>query len=160
MNENARLEVLELLSTQKISAQEAADMLRALESGTDAELPPKEKAAEENETIYKSEGSLDDEIIVEKDVMPWVDVDDSVSNGKPHWLKIRVRDMGSDRNKVTVNVPLWLVNFGLGTARRFGADLGGYDPEMLQQMVREGQRGILVDVQDEEDGEHVQIYLD
>lgn len=165
MNENERLEILELLSSQKISAQEAADMLRQLDSGSASEASPKAKAPQDDETIYKSEASpddttVDDRIVIEKEVMRWDDADTSVDNGKPRWLKIRVRDMNSERNKVTVNVPLWLVNFGLGTARRFGADMGGFDPELLQQMVKEGHKGILVDVQDDEDGEHVQIYLE
>ncbi|MEZ4516345.1 MAG: hypothetical protein R3C44_05725 [Chloroflexota bacterium] len=55
--------------------------------------------------------------------------------------------MDTQRNKVTVNVPLWLVTFGLGTARRFGADLGGLDPEMVKELIKQGSRGVLVDVQ-------------
>ncbi len=68
--------------------------------------------------------------------------------------------MGSDRNKVTVNIPLWLVSMGLGVAGAVGADIEGFDANQLRTMVQQGERGILVDVQDEEDGEHVQIYLD
>jgi hypothetical protein len=150
------LEVLELLASQKITAQEAADMLRAIDAGAGAEVPPKKSAAVEvDEPVYKPEAERS---LPASD--PWADEGYESAEGKPRWLRIRVRDMGSERNKVTVNVPLWLVGMGLGAARRFGADMGGFDPDMIRQMIKDGQRGVLVDVQDEEDGEHVQIYLD
>jgi hypothetical protein len=155
MNENTRLEILELLASQKITAQEAADMLRAIDAGAGAEAQPEKGAAvETEEPVYKPavEHSLSRD--------PWADDAYESAEGKPRWLRIRVRDMASERNKVTVNVPLWLVGMGLGAARRFGADMGDFDPDMIRQMIKEGQRGVLVDVQDEEDGEHVQIYLD
>lgn len=159
MNESARLEILEMLASQKTSAQEAADMLRALESADEATALPKAKGGGD-ETVYKSEALPEDAIRIDEEIVTWKDSAVVHSDDRPRWLKIRVRDMHSDRDKVTVNVPMWLVSFGLGAARRVGADLGGYDPAMLQDLVKEGRKGILVDVQDEEDGEHVQIYLD
>lgn len=158
MSENARLEVLELLATQKITAQEAADMLRVIDGGAAPQTGSKESPVEE--PVYKAETS--DEILQLKadEISPWADDAYPTNNGRPQWLRIRVRDLRSERNKVTVNVPLWLVSMGLGAAKRFGADMGDFDPDMVRQMIKEGQRGVLVDVQDEEDGEHVQIYLD
>jgi hypothetical protein len=85
-----------------------------------------------------------------------------VSNGdRPRWLKIRVKDLSTGHNKVSVTLPLGLVNFGLGVARRFGADFDDdHNVEELWRMLKEGERGVLVDVEDEEDNEQVQIYLD
>ncbi len=58
-------------------------------------------------------------------------------------------------------MPIGLVSFGLGIARRFGADFD--DDQRIEdvwRLVKEGQRGMLIDVEDEEDNEQVQIYLD
>jgi hypothetical protein len=83
------------------------------------------------------------------------------ANGeKPRWLRIRVRDMASGRNKVTINLPLRLVSFGLGIANRFGADLDRAELDGLMEMIKHGEKGVLVEVEDDEDGEYVQIMLD
>lgn len=163
MNESERLEILELLAAQKISAKEAADMLRQLDNtGTvETHSAPKEPLKAQEEPPFKPEITILDEEETGMKMDAWSDIATKDTGAeKAHWLRIRVRDMGSQRNKVTVNLPLWLVSFGVGAAQRFGADMGGVDPDMIREMLKEGRRGILVDVQDEEDGEHVQIYLD
>ncbi len=82
------------------------------------------------------------------------------ANGKPRWLKIRVRDRASGHNKVSVTLPIGLVSFGLGIARHFGADMGGMGTDELLTVIKSEQRGMLVEVIDEEDDEQIQIYLD
>jgi hypothetical protein len=86
----------------------------------------------------------------------------AAKNGeRPRWLKIQVAQLSTGRNKVNVTLPLGIVNFGLGIARRFGADFDDdYPVEELWRMMKEGERGVLVDVEDEEDDERVQIYID
>lgn len=166
MNDKERLEVLELLASGKLSAQQAAELLRqadmrADESSAGESSPIKGTGeSEAAEPVYKAGSDIRSEQDLSSEVIPWPDDDYKTTEGKPRWLRIRVQDMHSQRNRVTVNVPLWLVSFGLGAARRIGADLGGFEPDMLNAMVNEGRRGVLVDVQDEEDGERVQIYLD
>jgi hypothetical protein len=52
-----------------------------------------------------------------------------------------------------------MVKFGLNVGRRFAPELDGIDWDDLSQVMTE-EEGVLVDVQDAEDGEHVQIYVD
>jgi hypothetical protein len=80
--------------------------------------------------------------------------------GKPRWLKIRVSDRATGHSKVNVTLPIGLVSFGLGVARHFGADLGGMGTDELLTVIKNEQRGMLVEVNDEEDDEQVLIYLD
>lgn len=82
------------------------------------------------------------------------------SGNQPSWLHVRVRDMQSGRNKVTVNIPIRLVKFGMRIGRRFSPELEDLDWDEISSMITEMDSGILVDVQDEEDGEHVQVYID
>lgn len=76
-------------------------------------------------------------------------------------MKIRVRDLDTGRNKVNISLPLGIVDMGLGLARRFGADFDSeYNIDEMWQMIKDGERGVLVDVEDEDDNQHVQIYID
>lgn len=167
-----RNDILEMLAAGKITAQEAIDLLdgketKAFESSavTDVSML---KAEEEFEAAYDAPPVS----VIKSTANPSTDAfkiriteDDVVlkeSNGqKPRWLKIRVRDLETGRNKVKVTLPLGFVSFGLGIARRFGAD---FDDDQniseMWQMIKEGERGVLVDVEDAEDNEQVQIYLD
>lgn len=137
MSTTSRKEILELLAKGKITADEAANLL--------SQPAVEQTAVPDVETLKK-------EIAVEQ----------TPGNGgkKPGWLHVRVRDLQSGRNKVTVNVPLGMVKFGLKIGGRFSPELNGLDWNELQDMMNEMESGILVDVQDEEDGEHVQVFVD
>ena len=78
---------------------------------------------------------------------------------RPSWLRVRVSDMKTGKNKVTVNVPMRLVRFGLSVGSRFAPELEGLDWNEIDSYLSV-EKGMLVDVQDEEDGEHVQIFVD
>ncbi|MCW5876554.1 MAG: hypothetical protein KIS85_06690 [Anaerolineales bacterium] len=73
------------------------------------------------------------------------------------FLRVRVTDMFSGRNKVTVNLPLSLVSAGLGIASKY---VPGVQEEELMDAIRSGMTGKVVDVQDEEGGDHVEIYIE
>lgn len=165
MNELERKQVLEMLASGKITAAEASEIL----SGMRQEAQPSEelKAVEAVGPEKSPNRGVDDEIVVLDETAAWKKTEPAYaseyvpSNGeRPQWLRIRVRDMSTGRNKVTVNLPLRLVTFGLGIANRFGADLNGVEVGEIIDMIKQGEKGILVDVEDEEDGEHVQISLD
>lgn len=160
MSEMERKEVLDMLAAGKITAAEAAELLSSLSKGA-------QPAAEALKEKSPERGSVEDEVFVLDETAAWKPVekpypsDIVTSNGdKPRWLRIRVRDMATGRNKVTVNLPLRLVSFGLGVANRFGADMNGVEVGEILEAIKQGEKGILVDVEDEEDGEHVQIYLE
>jgi hypothetical protein len=72
---------------------------------------------------------------------------------------VQVNDLATGKCKVKVNVPLRMVKFGLSIGKRFAPELEGMDWDDLSRVMTED-AGLLVDVQDEEDGEHVQIYVD
>lgn len=171
MNPNVRNEVLQLLADGKITAAEAIELLdkqptaapvaEALDSLKAQEALPAAPEKEVSVAEWKNEAapvveSFDGIKITEDDVAS------PAKNGdRPRWLKIRVRDLNTGRNKVSVSLPLGLVSLGLGIAKRFGADFDeAENVEEIWQLVKNGERGVIVDVQDEDDNEHVQIYLD
>jgi hypothetical protein len=74
---------------------------------------------------------------------------------------LRVLVSGLDgRQKVNVNIPINLVNVGLRMGARFAPEMDGLDVEDLMTAIRSGARGKIIDVTDEESGEHVQIFVE
>jgi len=76
------------------------------------------------------------------------------------WILIRVTDLESDAKKVNVRIPVSLANFGLKMANKYAPEsLEGLDMEAIMAVVNDGGEGILVDVEDELRGEHVEILV-
>jgi hypothetical protein len=74
------------------------------------------------------------------------------------WLRVRVTDMATGRTKVNVNLPLGLVDAGMNIATQFVPDI---NLTQIAEAVKSGQlEGKIVDVYDEEDGEHVEVFID
>jgi hypothetical protein len=71
-------------------------------------------------------------------------------------LRVRVTNVATGKQKVTVNIPLGLVEFGL----RFIPENEKFDPETLRQAIRDGLTGRIVEVFDEEKGERVEIFIE
>jgi hypothetical protein len=76
------------------------------------------------------------------------------------WLHVRVSDMKTGRPRVNVRLPLSLVGFGLKMGRNFAPEMQGMDIEELAHVLQTGEPGPFVDVYDEEDGEHVEVFLE
>ncbi len=76
------------------------------------------------------------------------------------YMRVRVTDTFSGKTKVSVNLPLGLVDAGLNIAANFMPDLGENTATEIGEAIREGLTGKIVDVFDEEDGEHIEIYIE
>jgi hypothetical protein len=79
---------------------------------------------------------------------------------KPRWLRIKVTDTDTGTPRVNVSLPIALVKAGVKMGARFTPELDRLDPAALEELLFSGGTGHIVDVVDEEDGEHVEIYLD
>jgi hypothetical protein len=76
------------------------------------------------------------------------------------YMRVRVTDTFSGKTKVSVNLPLGLVDAGLNIAANFMPDLGENTAMDISDAIREGMTGKIVDVFDEEDGEHIEIFIE
>lgn len=128
-----RLHILKMLEEGKITAEEASQLLEALNAAdADAQSSPDVQGVWE-------------------------------SPRKARWMRIEVAERNG--NRVHIKLPVAIVRAAL----RIGGHLsvGGFDsdelgPELmaeLEQAVLNGETGLLVDVV-EDDGDHVQIYLE
>lgn len=78
-------------------------------------------------------------------------------SGGSRWLRIRVTDMESGKSKATVNLPLSLLDAGMKIASKYAPDIA-FDEVIAS--INTGAEGKIIDVLDEEDGEHVEIFIE
>ena len=76
------------------------------------------------------------------------------------WLRVRVTDMATNRAKVNVNLPLGLMDAGLKIGAQYAPELAGIDLSQFIEDIKGGAQGKIIDVIDEEDGEHVEIFVE
>jgi hypothetical protein len=77
------------------------------------------------------------------------------------WFRVRVTDLKSGKRKVNVNIPLGLVDVGMKMGAKFApAGLEGLDMQQIIAAIKNGGEGKIVDVEDVEDGEHVEVFIE
>ncbi len=81
----------------------------------------------------------------------------TTSSSGARWLKVRVTDMVTGKAKATVNLPLGLVDAGLNIASKYAPEVA-FDE--LVEAINAGAQGKIIDVYDEVDGEHVEIFIE
>jgi hypothetical protein len=141
MSTVSRKEILDLLAAGKINAAEAAELLNNVSNET--EIPVKEEV-------------LKAEIHVENETAPVKK--SNVRNGR--WFRVRVKNLETGKNKVSVNIPMPMVKFGLKIGRQFSPELNELDLDEMYSAMSDVEQGMIVDVQDEESNEHVQVFID
>jgi hypothetical protein len=78
----------------------------------------------------------------------------------PRWFHVRVTNLETGKDKVKVNLPMPLVKAGIKIGARYASDAEEIDWEELIAAVQEGASGKLVEVEDQEGGERVEVYVD
>lgn len=128
-----RMKILKMVEDGKISVEDGAKLLSALSNGNGASAGASSSVS--NFTSIKS-----------------------ASGAK--WFRIRVTDMATGRAKVNVNLPIGLVNVGVKIAGKFAPETDTLEVQQIIEAIKSGAQGKIIDVMDEEDGEHVEIYVD
>lgn len=131
-----RMKVLEMLKEGRITPEAAAQLLDAVEAQPVKAAPP---------------------------VMPQVPMAPESPDAparSARWLRVRVTDTDTGRPRVNVRLPISLVNMGMKLGAKYSPEIEGIDMAALLQAVQESEPGPFVDVYDEEDGEHVEVFLE
>lgn len=127
-------------STEMTNSEERKIILRMIEEG--------KVSAEEGARLLAAMNTAGDEAIETVNVSA-----PGISN---RFLHVRVTDLVTGKQKVRVNIPTSLVSFGL----RFVPKNQEVDVQSIQEAIDTGYTGLIVDVYDEEDGNHVEVYLE
>ncbi len=80
--------------------------------------------------------------------------------GNARWLRVRVTDTVTGRAKATVQIPLGLLDAGMKIGAHFAPEVEGVSMDEIMAALRSGVTGKIVDVVDEKDGEHVEIFVE
>ncbi len=137
VNVEERLKILNLLQEGKITAAEAARLLEALETSASGRVGPRPPGGP---------------------AAPTPPYPGPVGGGR--WLRVRVTDTNSGKTRVNVRLPLNLVGSGIRLGMKFSPEIEGLDPNALMEWIQSGEIGQIVDVLDEEDGEHVEVFIE
>jgi hypothetical protein len=135
--DNNRSEILSQLASGQISADQAAEQLRGPAAPAQAE-PPGPR------------------------ISPRMSPPAPEPSAAParRWLRVRVSDLESGRQRVSVNLPLSWLSLGLRIGARFSPEVAELDANELIAALQSGASGPVVDVEDLDDGERVQIFVE
>ncbi len=81
-------------------------------------------------------------------------------NALPRSLRVRVTDLNTHRHKVNVTIPVSLVEVGLKLGARLAPPAAGAYADDIMRAITGGATGRIIDVQDIEEGERVEIFVD
>jgi SHOCT-like protein len=82
------------------------------------------------------------------------------SEASPRWIRVRVTDVVTGRTRVNVNLPFSLVTAATKLGARFSPQTEDLDWEELIAAIKEGASGKIVDVEDNESGEKVEVFVE
>ena len=135
-NTDEKIRILNMVQDGKISAEEAAKLLEALEVMEEKN---------EVEVLNRFDGG-------------------SSPKGKPRWLRIVVSDTNTGKKEVNLKVPVSFLKTGMNIASKFTEDDGVLSrinlDEILNTRDSDNPTGVIVDVEETESGEHVLITLE
>jgi hypothetical protein len=88
----------------------------------------------------------------------------SAPSVKAHTLRINVTDTRTGRAKVNVNIPLALVDIaskmGLTLGMKNVPELADLDFDSIMSALKSGAAGRIVDIEDDDDGQHVVVSIE
>ena len=152
-NGHTKQEILELVAAGKINAQQAAELL------TTPPPAPETAPVAEPEAATAALAGEKLKIEIEEETAP-VAVKPAASSHTPGWLHVRVSDLQTGKRRVSVNIPLRFVKFGMKLGAGFVPEMRSLDWNELNNLLKTNDGGMLVDVEDEESGERVEIFVD
>ena len=115
-----RMKILDMVREGKISPEEGARLLQALQAGA-----------------KKTSGGRE-----------------------PRWLRVRVTDLQTNRTKVSVNIPMGLVSVGMRMGARFAPSNANFDYQGVMDAIKSGATGKIVDIEDQDESEHLEIWVE
>ena len=129
--EAERLKVLKMLEDGKINSGEAARLLKTLDE------------VDNKSSKFPFDGST---------------TPPSPSGGR--WFRVRVTDITTGKPRVNIRMPVSVVKSGLKMGAHFSPNIEGMDIHRLSEIIESGEVGQVVDVYDDEDGEHVEVFIE
>jgi hypothetical protein len=124
-----KLLILKMVQEGKITAEEAANLLDALNIGKDSKKQGEDSAEK--------------------------------GGGKPgRWLRVIVTETKSGKSRANIRIPLGVINAGMKMGAHFAPQIHGVYNDEIAKAIQAGLTGQILDVFDDEDGEHVEVFIE
>ena len=78
----------------------------------------------------------------------------------PRYFRVQVTDTTTGKTRVNVRLPANLVGAGMKMGARFSPEIQGMDMEQLARYLNSGEVGKIVDVYNDQGGEHVEVFIE
>lgn len=80
--------------------------------------------------------------------------------GEGKFFRVSVTDMVSGKSRANIRMPLSIIGIGMKFGAQFAPQIEGVETGELMDAIRAGQVGKIIDVSDDENGEHVEIFIE
>jgi len=125
-----RIKILKMIQDGRISAEQGIQLLEALDEGT------RRSTRERPPSALPSAGKAG------------------------RWFRVLVTDTNTGKTRVNVRLPVGLIHAGVKMGARFSPQVEGLDAEQLLHHLNSGESGKIVDVYNDDDGEHVEVFIE
>lgn len=130
-----KMKVLRMIQEGKLTPEEGMALLDTLDEGASAEPAP---------STTKDTGKQPG----------------AAFNPMGRWFRVRVTDTRSGKTRANLRIPLTVVKAGMKMGMRFSPHIEGVEMDKFAEFIDAGNAGPIVDVLDDEDGEHVEVYIE
>lgn len=73
---------------------------------------------------------------------------------------MRITDTDTEKVRANIQVPISILNVGSRFGAKFTSKIDGIETSDLMEAIDKGEVGKIVDIFDDEDGEHVEVYIE
>jgi hypothetical protein len=85
---------------------------------------------------------------------------DEPHKGEGKFFRVSITDTATGRSRANIRLPISVMGIGKRFGAHFAPQIDGVESEQLMDAIRNGQVGKILDVFDDDDGEHVEIYIE
>jgi hypothetical protein len=125
-----RLRILQLVQDGKITPDEASQLIEAIDVPPQAESAPKKP--DSSEPLPKA----------------------------GHWFRVKVTNTENGKTRVNVRLPVSLVKAGMKMGARFSPEVEQMDLDQITEFINSGEVGQVIEVFDEDGGDHVEVFIE
>ncbi len=80
--------------------------------------------------------------------------------GQGKFFRVKITDTDTGKSRANIRIPLSVLGFGVKLGAKFTPEVSGIDQQQLMEAINSGQIGQIMDVYDDKDGEHVEIFIE
>lgn len=85
---------------------------------------------------------------------------DEPRKNESKFFRVSITDTTTGKSRANIRMPLSVMGIGMQFGAHFTPQIDGVESDQLMDAIRIGQVGKIIDVYDDKDGEHVEIYIE